>query len=184
MMTMLTKSLSVLLFTAAVTATPAAAAEIKVGSVSSQQILQSPTFRATRDKFASEFEKRKQNLENDLKKFEEDAKKYSRDKDIMAPDERAKKEKDLTSRQVDLQYAQQKFNEDAQARDRELTQDVMSKVKEAIMQVAKDKSLDLVVQDPVFAVPALDITDDVIKILQAAAPAGAATSAKSKKEGK
>jgi outer membrane protein len=103
----------------------------------------------------------------------------------MAPDERAKKEKELTSRQVDLQYAQQKFNEDATARDRELTQDVMSKVKEAIQQVAKDKSLDLVVQDPVFSAPALDITVDVIKVLQAAQGAGpAATSAKSKKESK
>jgi outer membrane protein len=92
----------------------------------------------------------------------------------MAPDARAKMEKDLNTRQVDLNYAQKKFQEDLGNRDRELTQDLMGKIKSVIDTIAKEKGYDMVMQDPVYVNPANDITDEVLKrlaALPAAAPA-------------
>ena len=77
----------------------------------------------------------------------------------------AKTEKDLAARQVDLSQAGRKFQEDAQTRQRELTNDVVGKVRDAVVAVAKDKNLDIVVADPVFANASFDITDDVVKKL-------------------
>lgn len=151
----------------------AANADMKIASVRVDEvILQSDTFKAARDKFNSEFEKRKKDLETQIKTFQDDAKKYERDKSIMSPEEQAKKEKDLTARQVDLQYAQQKFNDDAGQRDREFQKDLVGKLKDAIDAVAKEKGFDLIVRDPLYATSTVDITDDVLKRMQASAPAG------------
>lgn len=153
--------------------------QVKIASVRvDEMILQSPVYKSLADKMKLEFERRKTELDAQIKTFQEDAKKFQRDAEIMSPDERAKKEKELSARQVDLQYAQQKFKEDASARDRELTQDLLGKVKLAIDAVAKEKGLDLIVRDPLYAVPAVDITDDVLKRLQANTAAAAAAPAK------
>jgi outer membrane protein len=167
-MTMLNRSTIAVLALATLAFAGTAAAETKIGTIRAQEVVrESPFYKAAETKMRGEFDKRQQELETTGKSLAEDIKKFQRDADIMSPDERAKKEKDLSARQVDFQYAQQKFKEDATNRDRELTQDLMSKIKEAIQTVAKEKGLDLVVQDPVYTVPALDITTEVLKQLQA-----------------
>ena len=114
-----------------------------------------------------EFEKRKNDLEAQAKAFGDDVKAYQRDGDTLSADQRAKKEKDLNARQVDLQFAQRKFQEDLANRDRELTQDMMSKIKTVIVSIAKEKGITLVVQDPVYSDDSIDITADVLKRLNA-----------------
>jgi outer membrane protein len=116
----------------------------------------------------AEFDRRKSDLEAEGKKFQDDVKKYQKEGDAMSSADRAKTEKDLQSRQVDLQYKQRQFQEDLQNRDRQLTADMTSKIKTVIETVAKEKGIDLVVQDPVYASPAVDITTEVLKKLQAA----------------
>lgn len=178
------KTAVLLLGTLAFSGAALAQAQVKIASVRvDEMILQSPVYKSLADKMKGEFERRKTDLDTQIKAFQEDAKKFQRDAEIMSPDERAKKEKDLRARQVDLQYAQEKFKEDAAARDRELTQDLLGKVKQAIDAVAKEKGLDLIIRDPLYAVPAVDITDDVLKRLQAtAASAPGAGGAAAKKK--
>lgn len=144
-----------------------AAAELKIASIrSAELILQSPLYKAGQDKMKAEFDKRQKDLEADGKKFQDDVKKFQKEADLLSPADRAKQEKDLGSRQVDLSYKQRQLQEDVQNRDRQLTQEMQAKIKDVITQVAKDKGLDLVVQDPVYATSAVDITDDVLKKLQ------------------
>ena len=83
-------------------------------------------------------------------------------------DQRLKKEKDLKSRESDLGFAQRKFQEDLQNRDRELTQEMMGKIRDVISAVAKEKGADLVVQDAIVITPSADITADVLKRLNGA----------------
>jgi outer membrane protein len=174
------KTLGFLLGFAAIAVSGAAFAETKIATIRANDLVrESPLYKAAEAKMKSEFDKRQSELESTGKALAEDLKKYQRDGELMSPDERAKKEKDLSSRQVDFQYSQQKFREDAQTRDRELTQDLMSKVKDAIAQVAKQKGVDLVIQDPVFAIPSMDITDEVLKVLTASG--GSVGDAKAKK---
>ncbi|TAJ52425.1 MAG: OmpH family outer membrane protein [Nevskiaceae bacterium] len=147
-----------------------AQAETKILVVRSADVVRdSVQFKAAEAKMKAEFEKRRADIEAQGKAFGDDVKAYQRDADTMSADQRAKKEKDLNARQVDLNFAQRKFQEDLQNRDRELTQDMMAKIKDVIAQVAKEKGADLIVQDPVFASPAVDVTADVLKRLNAGA---------------
>jgi len=151
-------------------AATAAQAETKILVVRSADVVRdSVQFKAAESKMKAEFEKRRADIESQGKAFGEDVKNYQRDADTMSADQRAKKEKDLNARQVDLNFAQRKFQEDLQNRDRELTQDMMAKIKDVIAQVAKEKGADLIIQDPVFASPAVDVTADVLKRLNASA---------------
>jgi outer membrane protein len=137
-------------------------ATIRVGDV----VQQSPQFKAGADKIKAEFDRRKNDLEAEMKKFQADAGKYQKEGDLMSPADRAKTEKDLTARQVDLQYKQRQFQDDFKARDTQLTTDMMNKIKSVIEAVAKEKGVDAVLQDPVYATAPVDITDDVLKRLQ------------------
>lgn len=142
----------------------------KIAVVRSADVVRdSAQFRAAEGKMKTEFEKRKNDLEAQFKSFQDDVKAYQRDGDTLTADQRVKKEKDLSNRQTDLNFAQKKFQEDLANRDRELTQDMMGKIKTVIELVAKEKGVDLVVQDPVYAAPSIDITADVLKKLNAGA---------------
>jgi len=150
----------------------AQAAETKVAVVRFDDAVRaSPQYKAADKKMSDEFTKRKNDLEAQGKQFDEDVKKFNRDRDIMSPDARTKTEKDLSVRQVDLNQATRKFQEDAASRQRDLTNEVVGKVRDAIVAVAKEKSYDVVIQDPIYSSSAIDITDEVLKRLNAA-PAG------------
>lgn len=149
--------------------TGTAFADGKIAGIRSADVVRNaPQYKAAEAKMKAEFDKRKSDLEAKGKQFADDVKNYQRDADTMAPDARAKTEKDLNTRQVDLNYAQKKFQEDLGNRDRELTQDLMNKVKDVIVAIAKEKGYDVVIQDPVYITPANDITDEVLKRLGAA----------------
>ena len=173
---MVKSTLVALLSSAALLAASGAYAELKVGAVRGQDLVtQSPLFKAVQDKLKGEFEKRQKDLESDAKKFEEDVAKFKKEEGLVSAEQHAKTEKDLGSRQVDLNYKQRQLQEDAQNRQNELMQDLQKKVKEAINALAKEKAYDLIVLDPVYATDAVDVTDDVLKKLAAmpvtAAPA-------------
>lgn len=146
--------------------TMAVAADAKVAVVRFDDAVRaSPQYKVADQKMTAEFQKRKSDLEAQSKQFESDVEKFKRDRVTVSPDAAAKTEKDLAARQVDLSQAGRKFQEDAQTRQRELTNEVVSKVRDAVVAVAKEKSLDVVVADPVFANTSFDITDDVVKKL-------------------
>jgi outer membrane protein len=146
--------------------TGAALADGKIAAIRSADVVKNaPQYKAAETKMKSEFDKRKADLEAKGKQFADDVKAYQRDADTMAPDARAKVEKDLNTRQVDLNYAQKKFQEDLGNRDRELTGDLMGKIKTVIEAISKEKGYDMVMQDPVYVNPANDITDEVLKRL-------------------
>lgn len=148
----------------------AAAAETKIASVRGQEVLlQSPQFKTMQDKLTQEFEKRKKDFETDGKKFQGDVEKFNKEKDLLSASDRAKQEKDLGTRQLDLGYKQRQLQEDFQNRREQLEKDVQTKVRAVILQISKEKGLDLVVLDPLYASDAMDITDEVLKKLQ---PAG------------
>ena len=145
----------------------AAQADGKVGAIRAAELVQnSPQFKSGQAQMKSEFDKRKSDLEAEAKKLGEDLQKFKREQDVMSGEARSKAEKDLNTRKIDFDYKQRQFGEDFQKRDRELTESMMGKIKEVVVAVAKERGFDVVVQDPVYAVPAVDITDDVLKRLQ------------------
>lgn len=145
-----------------------AQAELKIVTIRAAEIVAaSPQFKASQTSMKAEFEKRNDELESEARKFADDTQKFRREADVMSSDARAKAEKDLQTRRIDLDYKQRQFREDFQKRDRELSEKLMNNIKQVVVEVAQTKGADLVLQDPVYAAAGIDVTDEVIKRLQA-----------------
>jgi len=152
-------------------ALPAFAQQVPNGiaTIRAAELVQtSPQYKDGQAKMKAEFERRRTDLEAEAKKLGDDVQKYKREGDVMAPDARAKMEKDLNARKVDFDYKQRQFQEDLQKRERELTDAMMGKIRDIITQVATERGAKVVIQDPVWMTPDTDITDEVLKRLQAA----------------
>ncbi|MGH8028929.1 MAG: OmpH family outer membrane protein [Arenimonas sp.] len=166
MRTPLAAILPVALLTAAFAAP--AAAQSKIGVISEPALLrEAPQIEVARQKFTNEFQKREDELKAEAKKLTDDDKRFQREADTMSAQQRATTSKDLYTRKTDFDLKQRQFAEQAQTRNNELQRDVLVRINRAIAAVAQEKGLDLVVRDPAFANPALDITGDVLKKLAA-----------------
>lgn len=153
---------------AAAMALPVHAQTVKIGAIrTADVVLQSPQFKSGADRMKAEFERRRNELEASAKKFQEDVEKFQKEADLLPAADRATREKNLSERRIDLGLQQRQLQEDMSNRDRELTQDMRSKINDVIMQVAKEQGYDLIVQDPAFASDAVDITEEVLERLQA-----------------
>jgi outer membrane protein len=157
----------------AATALPALA-EVKIGAVRSAELAEkAPQFKAMQDQLKAQFERRQNDLEAEAKKLQDDGRGFQKEADMLAPADRAKKEKDLTTRRIDLESKGRQLQDDFNKTRQDQFAKTMGAIKNVIDAVAREKNLDLIVENPVFAKPDIDITDDVLKRLQAA-PAAAA----------
>lgn len=169
---------------ASVLAAAPASAETKIGVIRTPVILQNaPQIKAADAKMKSEFEKREKDLDAERSKLQDDIQKFQRDADSMSPQQRTNAQNDLNTRKTNFDLKQRQFSEDAQGRNQELRRDVLEQVNKAIEAVAKEQGFDLVLQDPAYAAPAIDVTDQVLKKLaETAAAAPAASEPKKKKK--
>ena len=154
---------------ASVLATAPAFAEAKIAAIRSNELVQqSPQFKASQEKMKQEFERRANDLEAEAKKFGEDIKGFQKEAELLSAADRAKKEKDLNTRKIDLEYKTRQFQEERTTRERQLFAEMMGKIKTVIEQLAKEKGISLVIENPVYAEAGLDVTDEVLKRLQTA----------------
>jgi outer membrane protein len=159
------------LATAAGAQAPTAAPAGKFGFVNTERILReaSPAQRAQK-KIEAEFKKRDEELARiaaDLKKMQEDLEKNAV---TMSDAQRRTKERDFGELNRDFQRKQREFREDLNQRRNEELAQVVQQANGVIRQIAEQEKFDIIFQDAVFASPRIDITDKVIKALEAAKP--------------
>jgi outer membrane protein len=163
-------------------ATPAAA-EVKIGVISAPQLLRdAPQVQAADARFKAEFQKREDELKAEGKRLEDDIARFRREADTMSPQQRTGMQNDLNTRRTNFEIKQRQFSDQAQARNAELQREVLEQVNQAIVEVAKEKGLDIVVRDPAYASEAYDITGDVLKKLASYTAAKPAAEPKKKKK--
>lgn len=166
------------------TAVAAAAAEpARIAVISTSQLLrEAPQVQAADARFKAEFQKREDELKAEARKLDEDDKRLRREGDAMSAQQRANLQKDIYTRKTDFDLKQRQFAEQAQARNAELQREVLEQVNKAIVEVSREKGIDIVVRDPAYASEAFDITGDVLKKLATypAAKPGAADAKKGK----
>ena len=146
------------------------AQETRIAFINSQRITsESGPAKAATAKLETEFSKRQKeltDLQGTLKSFSE---KFERDAPTMTESQRAAKQKEFVEQNRDFQRKKREFDEDLNGRRNEELQQVYEKATKAIKQLAETEKYDLVVQEAVFFNPKIDITDKVIKILNAGA---------------
>ena len=161
------KTLAASLALAAISAT-ATAQELKIGYVNSERVLReaSPA-KAAQAKLEAEFSKRDRELNDQAAKLKAAADKLDKDAPTLAEAERTRRQRELVEQDRDLQRKRREFQEDLNQRKNEELASVVERANRVIKQIFDQEKYDVILQEVVFASTRIDITDKVIKALNA-----------------
>ncbi len=162
-----------------VTALAVHAQEFRVGFVNTDRIFrEANTAKAAQAKLEQEFSKRERELVDIGNGLKSASEKLERDAPTLSETQRSLRQKSLVDQDRDFQRKRREFQEDLNARKNEEFQQVLEKANRVVRQVAETEKYDLVLQEAVYINPKHDITDKVIKTINAASPATGSPSAK------
>lgn len=145
---------------------PAQAQDLKLGYVSSERILRdSAPAKAATQKLEAEFSKRDRELQDLGAKLKAAADRFEKDAPVMAEADRARRQRELTELDRDLQRRQREFREDLNQRRNEELQGLLERAQRIVRQIAEQEKFDLIVQDAVYFNPRVDVTEKVLRAL-------------------
>jgi outer membrane protein len=146
------------------------AQESKVGYINTQRITtESTPAKAAQAKLEQEFSKRQKDLADLQQSLKSMSDKFERDAPAMSEAQRAARQKEFAEQNRDFQRKQREFQEDLNGRRNEELQKVLDAANRAVKQVAEGEKYDLVLQEVVYSSARHDITEKVLKILNAGA---------------
>jgi outer membrane protein len=157
-------------------ASPAWAAELKIGVVDYGKLAEeSPQAKSALDALRGEFTPRQRELQNQQASLKSKEDRLQKDGATMSPDQRSTSEKDLRDSYRELQRKQQEVQDDFNARRNEEMSRLQKILIEQVRTYAKAQNFDLVIADGViYATPTIDMTPAILAQLQSAkAPAKA-----------
>ena len=144
------------------------AQEIKFGFVNIDRIFRDAnSSKAAQTKLEQEFSKREKeliDLGNSLKTASE---KLEKDAPTLSESQRTTRQKQLVDQDREFQRKRREFQEDLGSRKNEELQTVLERANKVVKQVAETEKYDFIFQEAVFVNPKHDITEKVLKILNA-----------------
>ena len=144
------------------------AQELKIGYVNSDRVLRDATpAKAAQSKLETEFSKREKELADTANRLKAASDKLEKDAPTLAEAERSRRQRDLVEQDREFQRKRREFQEDLNQRKNEELAAVVERANKVIKQIYETEKYDLIIQEAVFAGPRLDITDKVIKALNA-----------------
>ena len=150
-------------------AVPAQAQEFRAGFVNTDRIFrEANTAKAAQAKLEQEFSRREKelvDLGNSLKSATE---KFEREAPTMAESQRTARQRQLVDQDREFQRKRREFQEDLGARKNEELGQVLERANRVVKQVAEQEKYDVILQEAVYINPKHDITDKVIKAMNAA----------------
>jgi len=151
---------------------PVPAAGSKFGFVHTERILRDsvPAVRAQK-KIEAEFKKRDDELAkiaDQLKRMQDE---HDKNSVTMSEGQRRNKEREFGDQSRDFQRKQREYQEDVNVRRNEELAQVIEQANRIIRQIAESEKYDIIFQEAAYANPRIDITDKVIKALEASKPA-------------
>ncbi len=148
--------------------TAATAADFKVGVVNPGRILsESAPAVAAQNKLKSYFKSREDELSRRIRTFKDKAAKFEKDSAVMTETQRLNKRRDLAEEEREISRMQRALLEERNQRSQEESQIILSRANRIIQDIAKSQNYDLILQEAVWASPKADLTEQVIKRLNA-----------------
>ena len=148
---------------------PATAQELKLGYVNSERVLRdSAPAKAAQAKLEAEFGRRERELNDIRNRLKAAADKFEKDAPTISEAEKTRRQRELVDQERDLQRKQREFQEDLNQRKNEELAAVVERANRVIRQIFETEKYDAILQEVVFAGPRVDITDKVIRALNAA----------------
>ncbi len=150
------------------TALTAQAQELKIGYVNADRVLRDAApAKAAQAKLETEFSKREKDLADLASKLKAAGDKLEKDAPTLAEAERGRRQRDLVEQDREFQRRRREFQEDLTQRKNEELASVVERANKVMKQIFDAEKYDLIIQEAVFAGPKIDITDKVIKSLNA-----------------
>lgn len=149
-------------------AAPALAQEFRLGFVSLDRIIKEALpAKNAQAKLEQEFSKREKELQAQGASIKAMADQLEREAPTLSESQRAARQKQLVELDRDFQRKRRDFQEELNARRNEELQQVFERANRVVKQVADAEKYDLILQEAVYVNPRHDITDKVIKALNA-----------------
>jgi len=146
----------------------ASAQELKIGYVNSDRVLRDAApAKAAQAKLEAEFSKREKDLNELANKLKAASDRLDKDAPTLGEAERTRRQRELVDQDRDLQRRRREFQEDLSQRKNEELATVVERTNRVIKQIFETEKYDLILQEAVFWSPKVDITDKVIKALNA-----------------
>jgi outer membrane protein len=143
--------------------------EFRVGFVSTDRIFkEAGTAKAAQAKLEQEFSKREKDLVEQGSSVKSMVDKLEREAPTLSESQRASRQRQLVDLDREFQRKRREFQEDLNARKNEELQQVLERANKVVKQLAETEKYDLILQEAVYVNPKHDITDKVLKILNAA----------------
>ena len=147
------------------------AQDYKIGVLHIERIMQqSAAAKAAHDRIVQEFKARDADIARKEQEIRDAAAQLDKTRATLVADDLASRERALETRTRDVQRLRQQFAEDLRTRQFEELDKLKERLDRVLTRYAKERNFDLILQDALFVGKAVDITEDVIKALEA--PAG------------
>ena len=159
---------AILLLGLSMLAMPALAQEFRLGFVSLDRIIKEAVpAKNAQAKLEQEFSKREKDLQSLGATLKSQAEQLEREAPTLSESQRANRQKQLIELDRDFQRKRREFQEDLNTRRNEELQQVFERANRVVKQVADTEKYDLILQEAVYVNPKHDITDKVIRALNA-----------------
>jgi len=143
-------------------------AGVRIGFVNLDRLLrESAPAKAAQAKLEQEFSKREKDIDDADAALKTASDNFQRDQPTLSDSQRQLRQRQLADMDRDLQRKRGEFQDDLNARKQEELQRIIDRANQVVSQIAKSNHYDAVLQDAVYINPRLDITDQVIKALNA-----------------
>ena len=161
--------LALLLGTLAIAA-PVQAQDFKAGFVNPDRIFgEAGTAKAAQGRLEQEFSRRDKEIVDQGNALKTATEKFEREAPTLAESQRMSRQRQLVDQDRDLQRKRREFQEDLNARKNEELAQVLERANKVVKQVAEAEKYDVILDQAVYINPKNDITDKVIKALNATA---------------
>ena len=150
-------------------ASVAQAQDFKMGFVNTERIFrEAASAKQAQAKLEQEFSRREKELLDAGNTLKAASEKFEKEAPTLSESQRNNRQKQLVEQDRDFQRKRREFQEDLNTRKNEEQQVVVERANRAVKQVAESEKYDVIFQEAVYINPKHDITDKVIKALNAA----------------
>ncbi len=144
------------------------AQEFRVGFVNTDRIFrEANAAKAAQTKLEQEFSRREKDLVDSGNSLKALSDKFEREAPTLSETQRANRQKQLIDQDREFARKRREFQEDLNARKNEELQQVLERANRIVKQVAEAEKYDVILQEAVYIHPRHDITEKVIKTLNA-----------------
>ena len=144
-------------------------ADFKAGFVNTDRVFREANAAKTaQTRLEQEFSKREKELIALCDNLKRGSDAFERDAPTMSESQRVTKQRDLVEQDREFQRKSREFQEDLGNRKNEELAKVLDQANKIVQQVAEAEQYDVILQEAVYVNPKHDITDKVIKALNAA----------------